>query len=290
MDDLRLLRHFEAVYRLMSFSAAASELRLTHSAVTKSIKALEADWGMPLFHRTTRTVAATEVGKKLYPHAVNLLAHAGSIRDLVSATEHEINIICGPIVLEQMVHPAVVKFLQLYPKARINAISLPPHLAAEELLQRRAHLLIFHTANLAGLPHRDRMRETTVVDEPYRLISRLGHPVGAGPHSLEVLVSHDWALPGYDRRFEDSLPDEFRKFLQNNGVPRHRLLSLTACIELVKHTDILTVAPESIAQTIAADERIATAPLPESFRFSVIAAELRDAKREPIVQHFIECI
>ena len=41
MDEMRLLRHFEAVYRLSSFSAAARELRLTHSAITKSIKALE---------------------------------------------------------------------------------------------------------------------------------------------------------------------------------------------------------------------------------------------------------
>ena len=39
--DLNLIRRFEAVYRLRSFSRAAKELGMTHSAITKSIRTLE---------------------------------------------------------------------------------------------------------------------------------------------------------------------------------------------------------------------------------------------------------
>ena len=134
------------------------------------------------------------------------------------------------------------------------------------------------------------MRETIVIDEPYWLISRLGHPIGADPYSYKELVRYDWALPGYDRHFEDSLPEQLRKFLQDNGAPSHRLLSLTACIELVKQTNILTIAPKSAAEAISANGQIAAAPLPESFRFSIVAAVLHETKRKPTIQHFIECL
>ncbi len=290
MDVLRLLRNFEAVYRLSSFSSAADELGLTHSAITKNIKTLEAEWGTLLFHRTTRNVVATEAAKKLYPRAVDLLADVASVRDSVMADEHEINIISGPMVIEEMVHPAIIKFAHRHPNVRINVMTMPPHIAAEELLQRRAHLLIYDTSSLAGLPHRDRMREISVIDEPYWMISRLGHPVESRPQTLEELVGYDWALAGYDRQFENSLPEEFSKLFRDNGIPKYRLLSKVACVELVKQSDLLTAAPRTAAQALAASGQVSAMPLPEQFRFSIIAAVLQDAPREPSVEHFIECL
>ena len=290
MDELRLLRNFEAVYRLSSFSAAAEELGLTHSAITKNIKMLEAEWRTLLFHRTTRSVVATEAAKKLYPRAVDLLAVAASVRASVLADEHEINIVSGPVVIEGMVHPAIMKFARRHPNVRINVMTMPPHLAAEELIQRRAHLLIYDSSSLAGLPHRDRMRETSVIDEPYWIISRVGHPVEAHQHSLEELTRYDWALAGYDRQFEKSLPEEFSKLFRDNGIPMYRLLSQVACVELVKQSEILTAAPRTAAQALAASGQVSARPLPEHFRFSIVAAVLQDAPLEPTVEHFIECL
>mmetsp|Transcript_24010 Transcript_24010/g.48830 ORF Transcript_24010/g.48830 Transcript_24010/m.48830 type:complete len:89 (-) Transcript_24010:171-437(-) len=74
--DLKKITHFESVYRLRSFSQAAEELSLTHSALTKSIRALEDAWNTVLFRRTTRSVLPTEAGIRLYPMAERLLALA----------------------------------------------------------------------------------------------------------------------------------------------------------------------------------------------------------------------
>ena len=63
--DLVLIRRFEAVARLGSFSAAADEVGVTHSAMTKSIRTLEELWGVRLFERTTRSVVATAAGRRL---------------------------------------------------------------------------------------------------------------------------------------------------------------------------------------------------------------------------------
>lgn len=290
MDDLRFMRHFEAVYRHLSFSAAAEELGLTHSAITKSIKTLEVDWATQLFHRTTRTVVATEAGKKLYPQAVALLAFAANVREATTSGEHELNIVSGPGVIEGMIHPAIIKFARTYPKTRINVSTMPPHLAAEELVQRRIHLLIYHQASLAGLPHKQRMRVTEVTDEPYWMMYRKGHPVAKRPHGIEEVLDYEWALAGFDRQFEQSLPEELRRMLADHGVPHYRLLSQAACIELAKKSDILTTLPESAARAAIAEGTIDGQPHPGGFRFTIGAAVLYDASREQTVEHFVRCL
>jgi len=50
------LRAFEAVARHLSFNAAADELHVTQSAVSRQIKSLEDELGAPLFQRGTRHV------------------------------------------------------------------------------------------------------------------------------------------------------------------------------------------------------------------------------------------
>ncbi|NBS24178.1 MAG: LysR family transcriptional regulator [Altererythrobacter sp.] len=290
MYDLRFMRHFEAVYRHLSFSAAAEELGLTHSAITKSIKTLEADWATQLFHRTTRTVVATEAGKKLYPQALELLAFAANVRETTTSGGHELNIVSGPGVIEGMIHPAIIKFARTFPKTRINVSTMPPHLAAEELIQRRIHLLIYHQASLSGLPHKQRMRVTEVIDEPYWMIYRKGHPVGQCRSDLGDVLRYQWAIAGFDQLFERSLPEDLRQLLLDHGAPHYRLLSQAACIELAKQSDILTTLPETAARNAIAEGTIEGQPHPGGFRFTIGAAVLYDASREQTVEHFVECL
>ncbi|MFC4158336.1 transcriptional regulator GcvA [Chitinimonas lacunae] len=62
LPPLNSLRAFEAAARLQSFSAAADELFVTHGAVSKQIKQLEAWLGVRLFERSGGRVRLTEVG------------------------------------------------------------------------------------------------------------------------------------------------------------------------------------------------------------------------------------
>ena len=61
------LRAFEAAARHLSFSRAADELAVTHSAVSHQIRQLEEMLGISLFTRTNRGVALTEAGHTLLP-------------------------------------------------------------------------------------------------------------------------------------------------------------------------------------------------------------------------------
>ncbi len=59
------LRAFEAVARHLNFRAAAEELFLTQSAVSRQIQTLEDEVGVPLFLRHTRAVELTAAGGAL---------------------------------------------------------------------------------------------------------------------------------------------------------------------------------------------------------------------------------
>ena len=59
------LRTFQAVAQRLSFSGAAEQLHLTQSAVSRQIKALEVEVGLPLFNRGTRFVELTTAGAAL---------------------------------------------------------------------------------------------------------------------------------------------------------------------------------------------------------------------------------
>lgn len=67
------LRAFEAVARRLSFSAAADELHLTQSAISRQIRALEDELGAALFLRGTRHVELTVAGTALLRSVAPLL-------------------------------------------------------------------------------------------------------------------------------------------------------------------------------------------------------------------------
>src|ERR1700722_18403886 len=79
LPPLNALRAFEAAARLGSFKDAATELRVTHGAISRHIRLLE-DWlGPPaLFRRLNRRVVLTPTG-------VALLAETGPALDRLSA-------------------------------------------------------------------------------------------------------------------------------------------------------------------------------------------------------------
>lgn len=65
LPSLNALLAFEAAARLGSVSRAASELHVTHGAVSRHIRALEQDLGAPLFQRQGRGLVLTPAGQRL---------------------------------------------------------------------------------------------------------------------------------------------------------------------------------------------------------------------------------
>ncbi|MCG6871702.1 MAG: LysR family transcriptional regulator [Gammaproteobacteria bacterium] len=74
MDRFSELEAFVRVADTGSFTAAADQLELAKSAVSRRIAELEARLGVQLFSRSTRRVRLTDTGQGFYEHATGILA------------------------------------------------------------------------------------------------------------------------------------------------------------------------------------------------------------------------
>ena len=73
MPALDLLVGFEAAARHLSFTKAGEELYLTQSAVSRQIKELEDQLGVPLFQRRHRALSLTDAGQQFYAVAAQVI-------------------------------------------------------------------------------------------------------------------------------------------------------------------------------------------------------------------------
>jgi len=83
--DLRHLRQFVAVAEELHFGRAARRLHITQPPLTMAIRQLEAQLGVPVFSRTSRSVQLTPAGEALLPAARRLLADADGLVPLARA-------------------------------------------------------------------------------------------------------------------------------------------------------------------------------------------------------------
>src|ERR1700741_73274 len=81
------LRAFAAIVDRGSFARAADHLGLSASALSQTIRQLEARLGVRLLNRTTRSVAPTESGSRLYERIAPMMAEMdAAVAEAVAAT------------------------------------------------------------------------------------------------------------------------------------------------------------------------------------------------------------
>jgi DNA-binding transcriptional LysR family regulator len=84
-----LLETFQTVARLGTAHAAAKELRVTQTAITQRIKALEAGLSMTLFLRSRRGMALTDEGKALLQYFTSCREIEGQFLSLIHGTNRQ---------------------------------------------------------------------------------------------------------------------------------------------------------------------------------------------------------
>lgn len=88
LPPLQTLRAFEAAGRLLSMTLAGEELHLTHGAISRHVRTLEADLGKPLFLRMTRRIVLTEAGADFHAVVTRLLGELASEAYRVRGDDH----------------------------------------------------------------------------------------------------------------------------------------------------------------------------------------------------------
>ena len=83
--DLRRLRNFLVLAEELNYRVAASRLYLTQPALSRSIAALEREFGVRLFERDTRHVTLTREGETLLDRVRTLLRDADALAQAAGA-------------------------------------------------------------------------------------------------------------------------------------------------------------------------------------------------------------
>jgi DNA-binding transcriptional LysR family regulator len=112
--SLKSLKFFEVCARHQTFVAAASELYVTHSAVSKQIKSLEEGLGFKLFIRDAQVLRLSAKGRVLADHLVTLFADLSTVIDDLSDDDMSgaLIISCEPTISLKLLIPLMAQIQQ----------------------------------------------------------------------------------------------------------------------------------------------------------------------------------
>ena len=126
MDRLAAIETFVTVARTGSFSAAADQLRVSRSLVSKRIRELEERVGARLLHRTTRQVSTTAVGQSYFERCSGIMADLDGL-------DHQVGVLGqGPggsvrlrathSITVLVLSPVIAKFGERYPEIKLALV------------------------------------------------------------------------------------------------------------------------------------------------------------------------
>ena len=99
LPPLAAVRVFEAAARVGNFTRAAEELGMTQAAVSYQVKLLEERLGTPLFARSGRGIALTEMGRRIAPHVTGAFDTLGEAFASIRAENESVLTITAPQTL-----------------------------------------------------------------------------------------------------------------------------------------------------------------------------------------------
>ena len=124
MEDLERMAIFARVVQAKSFSAAARDLGLSKSLVSKRVTQLEKSVGARLLNRTTRNMSLTEAGAVFYEHCARIVEEADEARLAVSRLTSEprgVLRISAPVAFGTLhIAPALADFLAVHAELKID--------------------------------------------------------------------------------------------------------------------------------------------------------------------------
>ncbi len=193
--EINYLREFVVLAQTCNFMDAAEILYSSQSALSKHIKSIETELGVPLFDRTTRKVQISKYGQLLLPYAkqiADLQDKYNAILQSSIETDREILTLgCIKALAQYNITDILVNFKRSQSSATINLLQGSTEDLKEMLRQKKCELAFIRQSNevdddLVKIPY---ATDTLVVVLPP------AHPL-ARKHSiqLQMLANEDFLL------------------------------------------------------------------------------------------------
>ncbi len=125
IPPLGWFRSFESAARHLSFTAAASELGLTQSAISQQVRSLELRLGVRLFFRRARGLSLTDDGRRLLPEVTSAIATlTGATRSFeLDRSETVLNVATSVSFSQWFLAPGLARLHAREPGLRVRIIS-----------------------------------------------------------------------------------------------------------------------------------------------------------------------
>ena len=196
MLSLRQVRYFLAVAETEKISAAATELGISQSAITLSIKELENQLGVTLFERRTGGMALTREGQNFIAHARNIeAAVAGAVADMhPDRTDVDGSVRFGVTNAGAgyFVVPPLARYRRAFPNVEITMIERDREELEDSVLDGTVDLALILTSNISNRPD---LEHRSLFQSPRGLWVSNAHPLATKePLTMADVVEHPFVL------------------------------------------------------------------------------------------------
>jgi DNA-binding transcriptional LysR family regulator len=192
MSDWEDIRHFVALAREGTLSAAARTLGVDHATVARRVAALETSTGLKLVDRRARTTTLTADGKRIATVAAPMEEAAFALGRAAQAAkpgiDGEVSISAPPNFASSLIAPQLIRLRHQHPGIRLKLIG-----------EKRRASLSRREADVAL-----RLMRPVEAGLFVRRIGSFGFSLYGAPAYLEKTPPHAFAFIGYDASMAES--------------------------------------------------------------------------------------
>ncbi len=125
MDSIEAYVAFSKMMDNLNFSAVGRQMGISQSTVSKHIAALEAEFGVQLFTRTTRQISPTHEASHIYEHVQRMLEAVDTVRAVAKGQRPEasglLRVALPTSLGRTRILPLLPKFLEENPQVSVEA-------------------------------------------------------------------------------------------------------------------------------------------------------------------------
>lgn len=255
--DIRHLHYFAEVARQLSFTKAAASLHVSQPSLSKAIKHLEEQFGVPLFYRSSKQLELTDAGKAVLVNAQAVLEAFANLNaeltDVMELKKGEIKIGIPPIIGAAFFSRFISRFKEKYPLVRL----LLTEVGSKKIKQGVAEGAL-DIGLVCNLPiENDTFEVIKLLKDPLMLIVHREHPlakqarvnVSTLADEAYIIYRQDFSL--YDRILEECARHGFYPNIVCESSQKEFM------IEMVEAKLGIAFLPSKIAKAITSKQVIA---------------------------------
>ncbi|MFC5712972.1 LysR family transcriptional regulator [Thalassorhabdus alkalitolerans] len=210
--DIRHLEYFSEVAKHLSFTKASQTLHVSQPSISKAIKNLEEELGVPLFYRSSKQLDLTDAGQAVLTNAQTVLAAfrnlTTELNDVMDLKSGEVKIGIPPIVGAAFFSKLISHYKELYPLVKITLTEVGTKKIKQGVKEGSLDIGLICT-----LPaHSSSFEVVNVLQDPLELVVYKDHPLSKkGDVSFSELADEPFVLYRKDFSLYDQIINECSK-------------------------------------------------------------------------------